>query len=104
MIIAQNPAAENENQLTLQLRNESYVQIVPKVGPRQLEILKLLADNPKTGATAWEIAEVSGRMIHTVRPRLTELCIMGIIQESGSRWYEKTQRNETIWKLVDNQT
>ncbi len=90
---------DGTEQMTLTLRNESFVAIQPKLAQRQAQVLEVVK-NSKIGATAWEISGMTGLMIHVVRPRLTELCDLGIIKESGSRWYEKTQRNETVWVEV----
>lgn len=79
-------------------RNESFEKTQQKLGPKQQKIFDILSFYPK-GLTAWDIAREIGMMIHTVRPRLTELAQIGKIVEIGTRYYEPTQRNETIWQI-----
>lgn len=52
---------------------------------------------------AWEIARRMGRPVYTIRPRITELFKQGKIKDIGTRWCEATQRNETVWDVVDHQ-
>lgn len=82
-------------------RRESYGETNKKVVSVSHEIYNvLLFDGP---LTAWEVASLMDRAVYTVRPRLTEMCKAGRIKEVGKRWYQLTQRNETVYEVVDKQ-
>mgnify|MGYP001611176348 CR=1 FL=1 len=89
----------NITSLPLKNRNESLITFEPKIGPRQKEILALLERYP-SGLTAWEISSRTAKMVHTTRPRICELAAHGRIEPCGKRWYDGTQRNETVWRIV----
>lgn len=87
----------------LDTRAESYFQTLPDLGDRQREVLAVLAAAP-AGLTAWEVqARVlergEERLIHAIRPRLTELAKVGVVEKCGRRWWEPTQRNEWVWRI-----
>lgn len=84
--------------LTHALRNESFEQIKPNLGPRHQEVLDALRKHPG-GVTAWELSKITNRMIHTVRPRLTELRDVGKAKVVGKRYHEETQRSEAVWAI-----
>ena len=49
------------------------------------------------GLSAWEISDVTKRLVHAVRPRLCELKAMGLIREHGRRWEPRTERHEVVY-------
>lgn len=69
-----------------------------ELGPRQREVVDVLTRS--YGLSAWEIADKTKRLVHAVRPRLTELRGLGIVREAGERWEPRTQRHEAVWKVV----
>ncbi len=77
---------------------KSWEQTVRELGPRQREVIDVLMHS--SGLSAWELSERLHRFVHAVRPRLTELKAMGVVQVAGERWEPRTQRHETIWKLI----
>lgn len=77
----------------------SWEQTCLTLGPRQLEVMECLAVN-HPGLTAWELAARLGRMIHALRPRITELRKKGLVIENGERWHEQTQRHEAVWVVA----
>lgn len=82
-------------------RGESWEKTIAQLGPRTLEVVKALKAAP-AGLTAWEIASQTGRLVHAVRPRLTELKKnRGLVRTIGKRFYEPTQRQEAVWVLQD---
>jgi len=74
---------------------KSWYQILRNLGPRQREIIDLLAAS--RGLSAWELSDMTNHLVHAVRPRLTELRALGLIREAGERWEPRTQRHETVW-------
>jgi len=70
-----------------------------ELGPRQREVIDLLV-RYSHGLSAWEIADRAQRLVHAVRPRLTELREMGLVREAGERWEQRTERNETVWRVA----
>jgi len=82
-----------------EIRSESYSQTYAELGPRQREVITELLSGPRT---AWEIADKTNRMVHSVRPRLNELAKLGIACEVGKRWHEATSRHETLWTLAQS--
>ncbi len=78
----------------------SYHQPLRELGPRQREVVDLLNRYYAKGLTAWELAGLTKRYVHAVRPRLTELRDLGVVRESGETWHAETGRKETVWKLV----
>lgn len=53
--------------------------------------------------SAWEIAAIMGRMVYTVRPRLSELKDQLWIKEVGTRYCATTNRKEAVWDVCDKQ-
>lgn len=87
-------------------RSESFASIRPDLGARQRAVLAVFEANP-SGMTAWEVFEHlrkfdadNGWAIYTVRPRITELVISGLLEECGLRWHEGTKRNETVFRVI----
>lgn len=87
-------------------RRESFEAIRPDLGTRQRAVLAVFEANP-SGMTAWEVFEHlrkfdadNGWAIYTVRPRITELVISGLLEECGLRWHEGTKRNETVFRII----
>jgi hypothetical protein len=86
-------------------RRDSYEAVRPELGARQREVFDYF-QRFTSGLTPWELkAEMdkfSGKRweIYVLRPRITELAKMGYLEECGRRWYEGTQRNETVWRVA----
>lgn len=89
-------------QINLPLRNreESWSKVRAQLGSRQTEVIGCLESRWASGLSAWEISEITGRLVHAVRPRLTELRKKGMIEAVGKRFCEKTDRNETVWRII----
>jgi predicted transcriptional regulator len=81
-------------------QRKSFAQTLIELGPRQQEVLALLdAFDHRGGLSAWEIADLTKRLVHAVRPRLCELRKRGLIREAGERWEPRTERHEAVWKV-----
>lgn len=85
------------SEITSQTRRESWENVSTELSKRQREVITLLESYGES--TAWELAEYSGRMIHALRPRLTELQARGVIEAVGKKMYPKTGKSEAIWRL-----
>lgn len=84
-----------------QTRRESMLETFRTVVTVTQEIYRaILHGGP---LSAWQLSVITRRAVYTIRPRLTELCKSGKIKEAGTRWCENTQRNETVWEVVDHQ-
>ena len=82
-----------------QTRRASYTAVLAGLAPRQAEVLEALVASP-AGLTAWELADRVHRLVHAVRPRLTELKKRGHVTTCGRRWYAPTARHEAVWQVV----
>lgn len=82
-------------------RRESYEETNKKVVTVSHEIFNiLLFDGP---LTAFQVAALANRPVYTVRPRLTEMLKAGKIKAIGKRWHGGTERNETVFEVLDKQ-
>jgi predicted transcriptional regulator len=84
-------------EVTNSTRRESFNRIQEHLGPRHKEVMDLLETSGPL--TAWEVAEKTGRMIHTVRPRLCELAGKGLVETVGEKLWKPTDRNEAVWAV-----
>lgn len=87
-------------------QKESWLAFFSEVPARQREVLEVLAEAP-AGLTAWEItdrlqARGLRRMLHAVRPRITELLQRqpSPIREVGVRHEPRTNRYVAVFALV----
>ena len=86
-------------------RRESWDKTRENLGPRQREVLERIRSAHDHGLTAWELSIHLGRMVHAVRPRLTELRDRGLIRAIRKKYHPETDRTESVWVVVktDNQ-
>lgn len=84
--------------ITHETRRASFDKIKEHIGSRQREVLERLESAPE-GLTAWELAGALGRQVYTVRPRLTELRNLELIEAFGAHFHEETGRREAIWRV-----
>ena len=78
---------------------EALVQLIPKLGERQREVLYVLRANKDM--TNSEIGSILGRPINTITPRVFELREAGLVMESRKRTCGITGRNAIAWKVKD---
>lgn len=85
-------------------RRESYEATLEGLGLRQKAVYAVVeANTTMGGATAWEIAEFLRLEVYVVRPRLTELQSLGVIESRGTRYHAGTDRKEAVWFLQKEQ-
>lgn len=79
----------------------AYDEICKELGPRQSEVLRVLADHPE-GLCGWQVAELIGRHPYVVRPRLTDLLNHEppLVIESDRTRVNPGGRAENIWYLA----
>lgn len=75
------------------------MKTLEELDPREREIMALLEKNPR-GLTSWDVAHLTGHLVHAVRPRFTRLEGVGIVEAVGKRFFAPTKRNETVWALA----
>lgn len=80
---------------------DSWMRTLRELGPRQREVLDVLLQSGRLGAT--QIADRVGKHVYVVRPRITELVKLGYIREAGERWEERTQRREAVWMVTPHE-
>lgn len=71
--------------------------VAPVQGPLQRACLACLRDHGPQ--TADEIAERLREGVLTIRPRISELAILALIEDSGSRHPNASGRQAIVWKL-----
>lgn len=74
-----------------------------ELGPRQREVVDELVRAYPRGLSAWELSARLKRLVHAVRPRLTELRKLGIVREAGERWEPVTERHEALWVVTPHE-
>ena len=84
--------------ITQTTRRASYDKIKQSLGKRQIEVWQILKNYNKP-MSAWEISSTLGRDVYVVRPRITELAHMGVIEACGTVFCNHTGRSEAVWKL-----
>lgn len=86
----------NNFNITKQTRQEAYVV---RPATRAVEILKVLGDREMT---AREIAyELGFSDLNAVKPRLTELKEIGVIEAVGKKLDHITNRNVAVWRKTN---
>jgi len=73
-------------------------KVARKVAGRRLEALKVLAK--MKFASGSEIAETAGLSVLMVRPRLTELQEMGLIEDTQARKNNHWGSPEIVWSIT----
>ena len=95
--------------ITKETRRESYHAVKPTVNERQQAVLQILRE---CGAmTAREVAaELHRRGVtptnerNFTAPRLTELCVAGLVRVVGKKICDKTGRNVAVWEVTTGGT
>lgn len=74
---------------------QAYLEIKPKLGKKQAEVLEVL----KTGMyTNSELSNILGWSINRITGRVFELRVMGLVEESHRR-ASNTGRRAIVWKI-----
>jgi predicted transcriptional regulator len=74
--------------------------IAPKVTGLRLKALESLA-SAQSGLTGSQVADKMGAWLYSVKPRLTELDRMGLIEDSERREKNDRGRQEIVWQITD---
>ena len=82
-------------------RRESWDKILTDLGEKQAAVVRVFMDSYPKDFTPWEIADLKGWLVHAVRPRMTELEKLGVLEICGVRYYEPTDRNEHVYRLIE---
>lgn len=73
---------------------DSMRDSAPTLRAKALEVLRKCG-----GATADEVAWTLDKSVLAIRPRITELSKMGLIQDAGYRRRNKSGRNAVVWRV-----
>lgn len=65
----------------------------------RLTVLHCLDRNgPCTGE---KVADLADEWLYSIKPRITELCRMGMVEDTGQRFINKRNRKEIVWDITD---
>jgi predicted ArsR family transcriptional regulator len=79
---------------------QAAVQVAPRVTGLRKKALEALSRQIQ-GATGEELANIMDEWLYSVKPRMTELARMGLIEDSGRRKLNSRKRQEIIWQMTD---
>ncbi|MHC1736868.1 MAG: hypothetical protein AB9882_02520 [Ignavibacteriaceae bacterium] len=82
-------------------RDESYVNILDKLGSRQKAVYDIIKDNEPISNEA--IAEILDIYPHQVSPRVLELRELGLVEYAGDEKLDM-KRTRSLWQLTEPQT
>lgn len=85
--------------MSFDTRRQSWDKILETLGEKQKAVMQVFMDNHPKDFTPWEIADLKGWLVHAVRPRMTELENLGVLEICGVRYYEPTDRNEHVYRM-----
>ena len=80
-----------------------YTKVLPNLGERQAEVLRVFLDNPFVGWTNMETAEVLGWSINRVTPRVLELRKKRLLVLAERRLCNVTGNPAMAWKLKERE-
>lgn len=78
---------------------DSYIELLPSLGKRQIEVLRAIRDSD--GLNNREISIVLNLPINSITPRVKELRIKGLVKESGKITDKVTNRKTITWRVCD---
>ena len=81
---------------------EAAEKIAPRVTGLRLKVLSALADKGEIGATGEVITNILGEWLYSVKPRITELARMGLVEDSGRRVMNSRKRREIVWVITES--
>tara|TARA_Y100000588_G_C14209996_1_gene906288 strand:- start:1576 stop:1884 length:309 start_codon:yes stop_codon:yes gene_type:complete len=73
--------------------------IAPQAPNLRTATKSALAASEPHGLTADEVAAVLGLSILSIRPRVTELSRMGVIEDSGARRANQSGKRAIVWRM-----
>jgi hypothetical protein len=75
--------------------------IAPRVTGLRLAVLQELYKAYRFGFTGEQVSNNTGEWLYSVKPRITELVRIGMVEDSGDRVKNSRNRNEVVWKITD---
>ncbi len=75
---------------------ESMRESAPTLRAKALDVLRR-----RNGMTADEVADSLGKSVLAIRPRVTELFKLGLIEDSGYRRANASGRMAVVWRTRD---
>lgn len=81
---------------------EAAEKIAPRVTGLRLKVLSALRDEGEAGATGEVITNILGEWLYSVKPRITELARMGLVEDSGRRVLNSRKRREIVWVITES--
>jgi len=89
-----------QQSLSIENRNQAYFSIIESLPKKRKRIFYCIQQNPNS--TAVDISTNYNIPINEVVPRITELKNYFLITESGSQTNQKSKKQNTIYKAVEN--
>jgi len=80
---------------------EAGKKIQPKIKTLQYQALVRMRTAGDHGWIGSDLAEDLGRLVYTIKPRLTELRKAGLIRDSGERRKNKTGGSEMVFIITE---
>jgi predicted ArsR family transcriptional regulator len=74
-------------------------KVAPRVVGRRLAVLKALAEHER--ASGSDVAKTAGLSILSIRPRLTELQAMQLIEDTFHRKGNEFGNQEIVWRITE---
>lgn len=85
----------------LKSQTESWAKTQATLSRRQAEVYNTLSMSTSP-LSAFDVSEILSRQVYTIRPRLTELKQMGMIEPVGFKYHVSTDRNEAVWRVKES--
>lgn len=80
---------------------ESWQRIAKHLGRKQRDVYDVIQS--RQGASSQDIADCLHLPLHSISGRITELCRMGRIEDSGKRYVNmKSGRNQIVWVAIED--
>ena len=79
-------------------RRLSHEAIVSSLGEKQREVYGVYVFSPHP-LGPWEVADTLNKHVYVVRPRITELVELGVIEEAGTRFETRSGKRETTYRI-----
>ena len=94
MMYPQSPGAQG--------RDTSYAdaESIAETAPTLRSMCRAAFAASGDGLTADEVAEILGHSILSVRPRVTELGRLNLIEDSGERRANQSGKKAIVWRLI----
>ena len=84
--------------LMLKSQSESWAKTQATLSKRQAEVYNDISISNQP-LSAFDLSGLISRVVYTVRPRLTELKQLSIIEPCGFKYHAPTDRNEAVWRV-----